>query len=236
MPTISAEIGTVARRDLVEPLLVRGAVAALPNEDVKLASQVAGRVGDAVAEGDAVRAGQVVAEIETPPLEDQQRQAARRARPGQGRARERPPQPGPHRAALRAGNRRGQGGRGRARPARGGRGRPRAGRRPRLATADRQLARTHVTSPISGQVVKRFVGVGEQVDGTAAQPLVEVANVDRVEVAAHVPAEHLGRVRVGQRAVVVSDAYAGPHVRRRGDRDRARGRPAPRTPPSCASG
>jgi multidrug efflux pump subunit AcrA (membrane-fusion protein) len=76
VPTISAEIGTVARLDLVEPLLVRGAVAALPNEDVKLASQVPGRVvAMTVAEGDSVRAGQVVAEIETPPLEDQQRQA-----------------------------------------------------------------------------------------------------------------------------------------------------------------
>jgi len=45
------------------------------------------------------------------------------------------------------------------------------------------------------------------VDGTAAQPLVEVANVERVEVAAHVAADRLGRVRVGQRAELVSDAW-----------------------------
>ena len=51
------------------------------------------------------------------------------------------------------------------------------------------------------------MGVGEQVDGTPAQPLLEVANVDRVEVAAHVAADHLGRVRVGQPAAIVSDAY-----------------------------
>ena len=57
-------------------------------------------------------------------------------------------------------------------------------------------------------MVKRFVGVGEQVDGTPAQPLLEVANVERVEVAAHVGAEPLGRVRVGQKAKVVTDAWA----------------------------
>jgi membrane fusion protein (multidrug efflux system) len=55
--------------------------------------------------------------------------------------------------------------------------------------------------------VKRFVGVGEQVDGTGAQPLLEVANVDRVEVCAHVASDHLGRVRVGQPAAIVSDAW-----------------------------
>jgi RND family efflux transporter MFP subunit len=56
-------------------------------------------------------------------------------------------------------------------------------------------------------VVRRFVGVGEQVDGTPAEPLLEVANVERVEVAAHVGAEPLGRVRVGQKAAIVTDAW-----------------------------
>ena len=78
-----------------------------------------------------------------------------------------------------------------------------------LETAERQISRTHVTSPIAGLVVKRLVSVGEQVDGTAAQPIVEVANLDRVEVAAAVPAEYLGRVKVTQHAEVSTDAYAG---------------------------
>ena len=207
VPTISAETGTVARLDLVEPLLVRGAIAAPPNEDVKLASQVPGRVvAMSVAEGDSVRAGQVVAEIETPPLEDQQRQA--RAALAQAKAAlenarlnlarterlfERGIAAGKEVEDARAQSAASEAGLEQAEAA--------------LATADRQLARAHVRSPISGQVVKRFVGVGEQVDGTAAQPLLEVANVDRVEVAAHVAADHLGRVRVGQPAVVVSDAW-----------------------------
>jgi RND family efflux transporter MFP subunit len=207
VPTISAETGTVVRRDLVEPLLARGAVAAPPNEDVKLASQVPGRVvAMSVAEGDSVRVGQVVAEIETPPLEDQQRQA--RAALAQAKAAlenarlnlarterlfERGIAAGKEVEDARAQGSSAEAALEQAEAA--------------LATADRQLARAHVRSPISGQVVKRFVGVGEQVDGTPAQPLLEVANVERVEVAAHVAADHLGRVRVGQPAAIVSDAW-----------------------------
>ena len=207
VPTISAETGTVVRRDLVEPLLARGAIAAPPNEDVKLASQVPGRVvALSVAEGDSVRAGQVVAEIETPPLEDQQRQARAvlsQAKAARENARlnlarterlfERGIAAGKEVEDARAQSAASEAGLEQAEAA--------------LATADRQLARAHVRSPISGQVVKRFVGVGEQVDGTPAQPLLEVANVDRVEVAAHVAADHLGRVRVGQPAAIVSDAW-----------------------------
>jgi RND family efflux transporter MFP subunit len=207
VPTISAETGTVVRRDLVEPLLVRGAVAAPPNEDVKLASQVPGRVvAMSVAEGDSVRVGQVVAEIETPPLEDQQRQA--RAALAQAKAAlenarlnlarterlfERGIAAGKEVEDARAQGASAEATLEQAQAA--------------LATADRQLARARVTSPISGQVVKRFAAVGEQVDGTPGQPLLEVANVDRVEVGAHVAADHLGRVRVGQPAVILSDAW-----------------------------
>jgi RND family efflux transporter MFP subunit len=207
VPTISAETGSVARQDLVEPLLVRGAVAAPPNEDVRLASQVPGRVvAMGVAEGDSVRAGQVVAEIEKPPLEDQQRQA--RAALAQAKA-------ALENARLNlarteklfergiAAGKEVEDARAQAAAAEAGLEEAQAA----LATADRQLERALVRSPISGHVVRRFVGVGEQVDGTPAQPLLEVANVDRVEVAARVPADHLSRVRVGQAAAVVSDAW-----------------------------
>ena len=66
-----------------------------------------------------------------------------------------------------------------------------------------------IKSPIAGQVVKRMVSVGEQVDGTAAQPIAEIANLDRVELAANVPAEYLSRIRVGQSAIVATDALEG---------------------------
>jgi len=57
--------------------------------------------------------------------------------------------------------------------------------------------------------VKRLVAVGEQVDGTAAQPIVEVANLDMVELAANVPAEYLGGVRTGLHASIASDTFPG---------------------------
>jgi RND family efflux transporter MFP subunit len=207
VPTISAETGAVTRQDLVEPLLVRGTVASVPNQDVRLAAQVPGRVVVmSVAEGDAVRAGQVVAEIETRPFEDQHRQAAAaldQARAAQENARlnlvrtdrlfERGIAAGKEVEDARAQRAAADAGVEQARAA--------------LDMADRQLARAHVTSPIAGQVVKRFVGVGEQVDGSPAQPILEVADVDRVEVAAHVTADRLGRVRVGQPVTIASDAY-----------------------------
>src|SRR5262245_60298370 len=52
-----------------------------------------------------------------------------------------------------------------------------------------------------------MVSVGEQVDGTAAQPIAEIANLDRVELAANVPAEYLSRVKVGLTARLTTDAY-----------------------------
>ena len=209
VPTIAAEVATVTRRDLTERLLVRGAVVALPNQDVKVAALVAGRVERvSVAEGDTVRAGQVVAVVDPRPLEDQKRQAA--ATLAQARA-----------ALDNATSNLGRTERLLARGIAAGKEledaraqqatsaaaveQAEAG----LATAERQLARTQVASPIAGAVVKRLVSVGEQVDGTAAQPIVEIANVDRVEVAASVPAGHLGAVRAGQAAIVTSESAAG---------------------------
>jgi RND family efflux transporter MFP subunit len=207
-PTIAAETGTVTRRDLVEPLVVRGSVVAMPNQDVKIAALVAGRVDSlSVAEGDWVKEGQVVAQIDPRPFADQKRQATAgvaQARAAVENARlnlertERLFQRG-----IAAGKE--------VEDARSQRAAADAGleqAEAALDTADRQLSRARVTSPISGQVVKRLTSVGEQVDGTAAQPVVEVANLDHVEIAAGIPAEHLGRVKIGQLATVSSDAYA----------------------------
>ena len=78
-----------------------------------------------------------------------------------------------------------------------------------LDTVQRQVGRAEVQSPITGQIVKRMVSGGEQVDGSAAQPILEVANLDRVELEANVPSGSLSRVQVGQLAAVASDAYPG---------------------------
>jgi RND family efflux transporter MFP subunit len=209
VPTIAAETGSVKRQDVVESLLVRGEVAAPPNEDVKIAAQVPGRVvAMGVAEGDKVSAGQVVARIEASPFQDQQRQASAALTQAQ--------------AALENAQlnltrterlfERGIAARKEVEDARAQAAAAEAAReeaRAALAIAERQVARARIASPISGQVVKRFVGIGEQVDGTPAQPLLEVANVDHVEVAARVAADHLERVSVGQHAQIASDAWAG---------------------------
>jgi RND family efflux transporter MFP subunit len=207
-PTIAAEVGTVTRRDLVEPLIVRGTVVAMPNQDVKIAAFVAGRVDSLpVAEGDWVKAGQSVAEIDPRPFADQKRQAA--AAVAQATAAVENARLNLERTerlfarGIAAGKE--------VEDARAQRAAADAALEQAsatLETADRQLSRTRVASPIAGQGVKRLVSVGEQVDGTAAQPIIEVANLDHVEIAAAVPAEHLGRVRLGQRAEVSSDAYA----------------------------
>ena len=207
VPTITAETGTVEKRDLVEALLVRGSVTAPPNEDVKLAAQVAGRVVRMrVAEGDSVKAGEVVAEIERAPFQDQQRQAKAALAQAQAALEN-------ARLNLARTERLFERGIAAGKEVEDARSQSAAAQsaleqsQAALATADRQLGRADVRSPISGQVVKRFVGVGEQVDGTAAQPLLEVANVERVEVAAHVAAARLARVRVGQKADLTSDAW-----------------------------
>jgi len=181
----------------------------MPNQDVKVGALVAGRVDSlSVAEGDWVKAGQIVAEIDPRPYTDQKRQAAAgvaQATSAVENARlnfertERLFQRG-----IAAGKE--------VEDARAQRAAADAALEQAAATletADRQLSRTHVTSPIAGQIVKRLVSVGEQVDGTAAEPIVEVANLDHVEIAAAIPADHLGRVGIGQRAEVTSDAYAG---------------------------
>ena len=77
VPTIVADVAKVTRRTVSDELVVRGTVAAVQNEDVKVSALVAGRVNVvSAAEGDTMREGQVIAELDRRPLEDQRRQAA----------------------------------------------------------------------------------------------------------------------------------------------------------------
>jgi RND family efflux transporter MFP subunit len=205
VPTITADVGKVARQDLVEALTARGVITALPNEDVRISALVAGRVvAMRVAEGDAVGAGRVVAEIDPRPFEDQLRQATAalsQAKAGLENAR----------LNLERNQRLFQRGIAAGKEVEDARNQEATAQAAveqaaaALDTAQRNVARTKVASPIAGLVVKRLVNVGEQVDGTAAQPLIEVANLDRVELAANVPADRLAAVRVGQRADVTAE-------------------------------
>jgi membrane fusion protein (multidrug efflux system) len=207
VPTIVAEVAKVARRTLVEELLVRGTVTAIPNEDVRVSALVAGRVNTVtVAEGDSVRQGQVIAELDRRPLEEQRRQAAASIEQAKAQV---------ENARLNLQRNQQLFQRGIAA------GKEVEDAQAQMASAQSALEqanaafniaslnieRAQVRSPIAGQVVKRMVSVGEQVDGTAAQPIVEIANLDRVELAANVPASYLSRIKVGQAVVASTDAY-----------------------------
>jgi RND family efflux transporter MFP subunit len=208
-PTIVASVAKVTPRTLVDELTVRGTVTAIPNEDVRVSALVPGRLtAVTVAEGDSVRKGQVIASVDRRPLQEEERKAV--AAVGQAKAQIENARLNLQRtdALFQRGIAAGkevEDARAQMASAQAALEQATAG----LDGAHLQLARTEVRAPISGQVVKRMVSVGEQVDGTAAQPIVEIANVDRVELAASVPPEHLSQVRIGQRAAVSTEAYPG---------------------------
>jgi membrane fusion protein (multidrug efflux system) len=71
------------------------------------------------------------------------------------------------------------------------------------------LERTVIRAPVDGVVARRVVQIGQQVQ--AGTPLLSVVPLQQVHVDANFKEVQLQRVRVGQRATVVSDLY-GRHV------------------------
>lgn len=197
----------VLRADISLMLSVSGTIAALPNQDVKVSALVPGRItGMLVAEGDRVKEGAVLANIDSHSFRDQLQQAQasvdqakaslENARAGRTRnenlfqrgiaarkdVQDATTQERVAEAALKQ-----------AQSA--------------LALARLQLSRTEVKSPLSGTVVKRLVSAGEQVDGTGTQPIFEVADTAEVELFGNVPAVYLQEIRVGQTLHVLTDAF-----------------------------
>jgi len=209
VPTIVAETAPVARRALVEEITVRGAVTARPNEDVKVSALVPGRVMSVtVAEGDAVRQGQVVASIDRRPIEEQRRQVAAALEQANAQIENAKANLDRMTQLFTKGIAAGK----EVEDAKTQMASATAAREQATAalnTANLQLERTDVRAPITGHVVKRMVSVGEQVDGTGGQPIVEIANIDRVEMAANVPADYLSRVKLNQRALISTAALTG---------------------------
>jgi RND family efflux transporter MFP subunit len=199
----------ITRANVSQILNLTGTIAALPNRDVRVSSLVPGRVAEMkVAEGDRVRAGQLVAQIDDRPIRDQLAQAeaaAAQARANLANA-----------TLARARNEnlfeRGIAARKDLEDARTQESVAAAALQQAeaaLSLAGLQLARTSVHSPLTGTVVKRFVNVGEQVDGTAAQPILEVADLTQVELIANVPAVYLGKLRVNRMLSLASEAFPG---------------------------
>jgi len=197
----------VRRGEISQTLAVSGNVAALPNQDVRVSSLVAGRIaGMLVGEGDRVARGQVLAEIEDRPFRDQLQQAEANAEAARANLEN-----------SRLARARNESLFGRGIAARKDLDDSRTQEKvaeaalrqaeAALALARLQLARTKVLSPLAGVVVKRLASRGEQVDGTAAQPIFEVADLNPVELIGNVSAAYLGRIRTGPALTITTEAY-----------------------------
>lgn len=199
----------VKRAALTTPLVVNGNLTGPPNRDAKVAALVSGRVAHVdVVEGDAVKEGQLLAELESSQLQDQVRQAE--AAVGQAKA---------NVENARASAQRNEGllqrgiaSRKEVEDARTqlavNEGALRA-TEASLSAARTQLSRAHIRAPFAGTVVRRFAGVGDQVDGTAAQPVVEVANIESLELLGTVPASRLNTIKTGEEFTLATDAAPG---------------------------
>lgn len=197
---VQVEVAKAEQGPIRQLISATGILSTLPNQDVKVSALVPGRISQIfVIEGDKVMRDQVIAKLDAFAFEDQLKQA--KATLENARQNE---------ARLESLYQRGIA----------------AGRELEDAhkdlviaqsaydTAAVQLSRTQVRSPISGVVVKRFVNVGEQVDGTSNQPIEQVANFDPIEVVATLQATYLPLVKPDQDVEIKIDttgenAYEG---------------------------
>lgn len=200
-------VARIERAEISSTLTVTGTIAALPSYDVKVSSLVPGRIARLmVAEGDHVRQGQVLAQIEDRPFRDQLQHdeaAVEQSKASLENARL-------NRDRNEDLFKRGIAARKDLEDARTQASVTEAVLSQAEATralARLQLARSEVRSPLTGTVVKRFVSDGEQVDGTGAQPLFEVANLLQAELYGNVPAVYLGKIRVGQTFPITTNTF-----------------------------
>jgi len=198
-PVPDVTVAKVERASIAQNLIVSGNLAALPNRDAKVAALVPGRIARVmVVEGDAVKQGQALAELDGTLLRDQQHQAE--AAVAQAKAN----LDNAHSAAQREEGLLGRGISSRkevedARTQLAVNAATLNQAEAALATAKSQVSRAVVRAPFPGTVVKRFVAAGEQVDGTSAQPVVEVAQIATLELMGTVPAGRLSEVKTGER-------------------------------------
>jgi len=191
-------ITTVRKGKLAQELLVSGNLAALPNRDAKVAALVPGRIKSLlVVEGTRVAADQPIAELDSTSLREQLRQAEAAVTQAKANL---------ENARLSAQRNEGLLQRGIAARKEVEDARTQLSvneatlqqAEAALAAARTQLARAVIRSPLAGTVVKRFVGVGEQVDGSASQPIAEVADVDTLELLGTGPSSRLAEIRNGE--------------------------------------
>ncbi len=191
---VEVQIAKVEQGPIRQMISASGTLGALPDRDIKISPLVAGRITQITAvEGDSVSAGQIVAMLDDSILKEEANQAkavldnAKENEERLNKLYERGIAAGKekedaHRDFLMA--------------------------RAAYDTAALQLSRAQIRSPIHGWVVKRFASVGEQVDGTAGQPILEIANFDPIEMLANLPTSYLASVHESLDVEVRTDAFA----------------------------
>jgi RND family efflux transporter MFP subunit len=194
---------------VTETVELRGTVAPLPDRDAQIAPQVAGRIVRVVVrEGDRVTSGQVVAQIDSGPLEDQVKEAdagltkARAERKNAETTLARVERVFEHGIAARQEV---DDASARAASARAAESEAEAA----AQRAHRQLDRASVRSPLAGVVLKLLRHSGELVDGTPATPVCEVGDPSQLELVSDAPAQDLVRVAAGDVATVTMAALPG---------------------------
>ena len=197
----------VTFRDLSVLLPVSGVLGALPGRDVKLGPLAPGRlVALAVAEGDRVVEGQLLARLDPAPLGDALRQAeatlaeaeatARKSIAGRLVREERL-----YALGISAGQEVDD-----ARAQAAGSVARAATARAELHAARDRLSTSELRAPFDGVVVQVMAAEGEPID--ANKPVVEVARLDVLELRAVAPAVDLARVREGMPASVTVEGVA----------------------------
>jgi membrane fusion protein (multidrug efflux system) len=199
----------VVRANISEMLTLNGTASPLPNNDVRVSGLVAGRIAELnVAEGDRVKAGQVVAKLDDRSYRSQLQQAEAGAQQAKANV---------DNAQLSRTRdedlfQRGIVARKELEDARTQESVAAAALKQAEAALEiskLQVARCVIVAPLNGAVAKRFVSVGEQVDGTAAQPIVEIANLQQVELQGNAPAVYLPKLHAGEAVSVTTESAPG---------------------------
>ena len=91
--------------------------------------------------------------------------------------------------------------------------------RAQLAQAQDNYDNTFVRSPVDGVVIKRYMNPGESISYESLyQPIVSVSDTTHLMVRAEIDENDVGKIKIGQRASIRTDAFRGQtfygHVRR----------------------
>ena len=201
-PVKRVRCAKVTTLELADEVTLRGTVSALADRDALVAPQIPGRLTRVlVHEGDVVASGQLLASVDDGPLVD----AAHQAEASLARARAEHDNTRSTLDRVRRVFERGIAARQEVDDAATKVAAARAGEAEAdvaLHVAQRQLSRAQVRSPLAGVVVKILRRPGELVDGTPATPVLEVADLSRLELVADVAARELVRLSAGQRGQV----------------------------------